>query len=98
MPSRPNKRQLREQEELLNLRPTEEEPDFDGEEMPSGVERSTMVRRPSDCATCKQNDTRKFGTLAVEDLEEEDPVDRSSKPKKVCAPAAAYLPTVRLIE
>lgn len=44
-----------------------------------------------DCVTRERNDTRKFGTLEVEDLEE-DPTDRSSKPKKVCAPAVAHLP------
>lgn len=42
------------------------------------------------------NDTRKFGTLAVEDLEEEDPIDRSSKPKKVCVPAVAHSLSVML--
>ena len=44
MPPRLNKRQLREQEELLNLRPNEEGPDFDDEEVPSGVEKPAMVR------------------------------------------------------
>lgn len=43
MPPRLNKRQLREQEELHNLCPTEDGPDFDHEEMPSGVETSAMV-------------------------------------------------------
>lgn len=41
-------------------------------------------------------DHQKFGTLAVEDLEEEEPtVNKSSKPKKVSSPAGAYRPRVR---
>lgn len=44
MPPRLNKRQLREQEELFALRPTKEESDSDEEEVPSGVEKSMMVR------------------------------------------------------
>jgi hypothetical protein len=46
MPPRLNKRQLREQEELFALRPTEGEEglDFDDEEMSSAVETTTMVR------------------------------------------------------
>jgi len=39
---------------------------------------------------------RKFGTLAVEDLEEEGPADKSSKPKKVCGPPVTHRPRVIL--
>ena len=33
---------------------------------------------------------QKFGTLVVEDLEEEEPTDKSSKPKKVCGPPVTH--------
>ena len=45
MPPRLNKRHLREQEELLDLRPTEEGTDSDNKEMPTGVEKSTIMVR-----------------------------------------------------
>ncbi|KAF9651043.1 DUF654-domain-containing protein [Thelephora ganbajun] len=65
MAPRLNKRQLREQEELSALRPTENGSGIDDEETPFSVEGSTM-----------------FGTLVVEDLEEEQPSHQPSKLKK----------------
>ena len=58
MPPRLNKRQLREQEDLLALRSTGAVSDSDGEEMPSSVEKPTGVRRVQVlAATGKLNDT-----------------------------------------
>jgi len=39
---------------------------------------------------------RQFGTLVVEDLEEEEPVDASSRPKKVRSSVIAHRPRVTL--
>jgi len=39
---------------------------------------------------------QKFGTLVVEDLEEEEPTDKPSKPKKVCGPAITCRPRATL--
>lgn len=44
MPPRLNKRQLREQEELFALRPTENGSHIDYEETPSGADKPAMVR------------------------------------------------------
>lgn len=44
MPSRLNKRQLREQEELSALRPADNGPDIDDKATPSSVDKSAMVR------------------------------------------------------
>ena len=41
---------------------------------------------------------RKFATLVVEDLGEEEPIDKSSKPKKVCGPPVTHRPRVILTE
>jgi len=39
---------------------------------------------------------QKFGTLVVEDLEEEEPADKSQRPKKVCGSAAIHRRRVML--
>lgn len=39
---------------------------------------------------------RKFGTLVVEDLEEEGPADKPSKPKKVRDPPVIHRPRAML--
>lgn len=44
MPSRLNKRRLREQEELSALRPADDGPDIGGEGTSPGVGKPTMVR------------------------------------------------------
>jgi len=89
MPSRLNKRQLREQEELSALRPADDGPDIDDDATPSSVDKSAMVGFLVIVRPGGSTEHRKFGTLVVEDLEEEEPTDKSSKPKKVCGPVIA---------
>jgi len=89
MPSRLNKRQLREQEELSALRPAEGRPDIDDKATPPSVDGSTMVRVVVTVRPGGSREHRKFRTLVVEDLEEEEPTDKLSRPKKVCGPVIA---------